>query len=79
MPVVFTVAMPVLRLLQIPPVVASARLVVPFTHTAFVPVIAAIAGKAFTVMVTVFKNAMQLFELVITTCILSPFTRLLVA
>ncbi len=47
--VLFTVAMAVFELLQLPPVVASVRVVVLPTQTLVVPPIAATVGNAFTV------------------------------
>ena len=52
-----TVAIPVLALDHTPPAVASANCVVDPTHTVAVPVIANIAGKAFTVTVLVALTA----------------------
>ena len=48
-PVVLTVAIPVLLLLQVPPVEVSESVVVAPTHTVGVPVMAAGAGSGFTV------------------------------
>ena len=47
----FTVATPVVPLVQVPWPVTSANWVVEPTHTVAVPVIAATVGKAFTVLV----------------------------
>ncbi len=52
-PVAPTVATPALLLLHVPPVVALARVVVPFEHIVVPPVIAATVGSGFTVITLV--------------------------
>ena len=50
-PVVLTLALAALLLLQVPPLMASVRLVVPLTHTVGVPVMVPALGAGLTVMV----------------------------
>lgn len=60
MPVLLTVAIPVVLLLHRPPIVAFVNDVVPPAHTVEIPVIVPATGNAFTVAVVVATTEPQL-------------------